>query len=256
MKYRMDVDETFKLNNIPEHLKKTSEPIDFVYLFLDETYWEYLAEQTNLYAQQSIIEMQNKGKLKPFSRVKAWKNTNSQEIKIYSALVLWTGLISNIDLKGKIFIISDNWSKDKLHETNFKEYIKLYRFQLLHRFFHLANNLDDKKTDDLFKIRPVLDLMNSNWSKYNNADQILSVDEAIIKYNGRIKFRQYIMNKPVKWGIKAFLICNSLDRYCHGLEIYYGKNMMFTEGFSKTESVVIRLAEKYVNSYRVLLMDS
>ena len=44
----------------------------------------------------------------------------------------------------------------------------------------------------------------------------------IIKFNGSISFKQYIKIKPVKYGVKAFLIADSFNYYCHKIIIYSG----------------------------------
>ncbi len=36
-----------------------------------------------------------------------------------------------------------------------------------------------------------------------------TIDFAMVKYEGRLNFFQYIMNKPVKLGIEFFQLCNS-----------------------------------------------
>jgi len=34
----------------------------------------------------------------------------------------------------------------------------------------------------------------------------MSIDEAMVKYKGRVFFRQYMPKKPIKWGIKVWMI--------------------------------------------------
>lgn len=79
----------------------------------------------------------------------------------------------------------------------------------------------------------------------------------MIKYKGRVKFLQYIKSKPVKFGIKAYLICNSFSGYCYGLIVYTGKKTLdIFPGLSKTESVVASLAAPYLNEWRILYCDN
>ena len=49
--------------------------------------------------------------------------------------------------------------------------------------------------------------------------------------------------KPVKWGIKSFLLCESSTEYVYNIEIYTGKtDGLFVPEIGATGSVVARLA--------------
>ena len=67
---------------------------------------------------------------------------------------------------------------------------------------HFADNRKDDKTDKAFKMRPVIDHLNSKFSEVlsNNSQQ--SIDEHIVKFKCRSGMKQYIKSKPVKWGFK------------------------------------------------------
>lgn len=79
----------------------------------------------------------------------------------------------------------------------------------------------------------------------------------MVKFKGRLKFRQYIQNKPVKFGIKCFLLCNSITGYCYDIIVYTGKNTVKKrQGFNMTETIVLEMIEPYLNSYRVLYVDN
>ena len=53
--------------------------------------------------------------------------------------------------------------------------------------------------------------------------QQCSIDEAMIPYKGRLGFKQYIKNKPTKWGIKVFVLADVTVCYVKRLQIYSGK---------------------------------
>ena len=42
---------------------------------------------------------------------------------------------------------------------------------------------------------------------------ILSLDEGMIPCKNHLAFTQYLKDKPVKWGIKSFLLTNSTNEY-------------------------------------------
>ena len=126
----------------------------------------------------------------------------------------------------------------------------LHRFLLLLRYFHIADNKKDDKSDLLYKIRYLIESMNSKFSEYYDSNKNLSIDECMIKFNGRLKFKQYIMNKPVKFGVKGFLLCDSSNYYCHRIEIYSGKSkekLKNKDKFHETEKIILKLTKDFLN---------
>ena len=51
----------------------------------------------------------------------------------------------------------------------------------------------------------------------------------MIPFKGRLSFKQYIKNKPVKWGIKAFVLSDATNGYVFRMQVYTGKGMETTE---------------------------
>ena len=137
-------------------------------------------------------------------------------------------------------VIQDNWSYDILHETNFGKYLSYNRFLLIHRCFHLNDNETPDLNDPIYKLRPLFLFLLPAWQKHYRFSKRLTIDESMIKYNGRLSFKQYIMNKPVKWGIKAYSFCNSYNGYCYNIKLFCGKKTTpLSEKLSKSESIVL-----------------
>ena len=51
----------------------------------------------------------------------------------------------------------------------------------------------------------------------------MSIDEAMIRYKGRLFFRQYMPKKPIKWGIKVWMVADAKKGYVSNFDIYLGK---------------------------------
>jgi hypothetical protein len=71
------------------------------------------------------------------------------------------------------------------------------RFLHILHFLHFADNSqrpDDEgeEYDRLWKIRTVFDKLNEAYDKFYNPSEHLAMDEVIVKFQGRIIFRQYI----------------------------------------------------------------
>ncbi|CAK1547946.1 unnamed protein product [Leptosia nina] len=74
--------------------------------------------------------------------------------------------------------------------------------------------------DRLFKIRPLEEMLNCQFGKVP-LDQRLSIDEQMCATKMSHYIKQYMPNKPHKWGFKLYLIC-SLQGYAHRFEVYSG----------------------------------
>ena len=97
------------------------------------------------------------------------------------------------------------------------------RFELLLKFFHLNNSetqpqRGEQGYDKLYKLRPFLDLITTAFK-----DCHLSIDESMISYKGRLSFVQYLPKKPHKWGMKAWVLADSINGYTWGWKLYTGK---------------------------------
>jgi len=61
---------------------------------------------------------------------------------------------------------------------------------------------EDKEYDRLWKLRTVSDKPNEAYAKFYNPLEHLALDEVIVKFKGRVIFRQYIPKKRKGLGIK------------------------------------------------------
>jgi len=68
--------------------------------------------------------------------------------------------------------------------------------------------LTEQMTD--WKIRDLFEIIRTNFSKFYNPSEYLAVDEIIVKFKGRIVFKQYISKRRKCFGIK-FSNCVTLQ---------------------------------------------
>ena len=105
--------------------------------------------------------------------------------------------------------LHDYWLRlRQLHNPFYGETITRDRFlQILH-FLHFADNSQrpDKgeEYDRLGKLRTVFDKLKEAYAKFYNPSEHLAVDEVIVKFKGRVIFRQYIPKKRKHFGIKIY----------------------------------------------------
>ena len=131
--------------------------------------------------------------------------------------------------------IVDYWSTTHpLITPNIRDVMTLVRFEQLCRYLDL--------------ITPKLE------SEYNPCENLAS-DEAMIPFKERLHFKQYIKDKPTKWGIKVFVLADSKNGYVYQIQIYAGKNSeLSTHEQGLSTKVVFELLEGLENKgYKVFI---
>jgi hypothetical protein len=73
------------------------------------------------------------------------------------------------------------------------------RFLYILRFLHYADNSQrphkGEEYDRLWKLRTIFDKLNEAYAKFYKLSEHLAVDKIIVKFQGRVIFRQYIPKK-------------------------------------------------------------
>jgi hypothetical protein len=77
---------------------------------------------------------------------------------------------------------------------------------------HFADDLQrpdqGKEYDRLWKIRTIFDTLNQAYAKFYKPSEHLAVDEVIVKFKGRVLFKQCIPKKRKHIGIKIYKLCD------------------------------------------------
>ena len=83
----------------------------------------------------------------------------------------------------------------------------------------------------------------------------VSIDERMVASKARVGLKQYIQNKPTKWGYKLFVICDSKTGYTCDFNIYAGKTENQSDN-GLTYDVVTRLMSPYLGQGYRLFLDN
>ena len=161
---------------------QTRSPLEYFQMFFDDDLIELIAHQTNLY------HMQTNG---------TTLNVTADEIKDFLAIHLIMGVVN-------LPAYTDYWSK-MLRYNKVADVMPMKRFQKIRRYIHFADNLQDDG-DRYYKIRPLLESIRRNCLKVDEETRH-SIDEMMVPYKGTRagSRKQYIKNKPRKWGFKIFV---------------------------------------------------
>ena len=99
--------------------------------------------------------------------------------------------------------------------------------------------------------------MNPTYERWYQPECDLSLDESMVKFKGRLAFRQYLPAKPTRWGIKQFVLAEAKSGYCLKSVVYSGKTSFARlAGVSLSEQVVLSLLEGYENKGHIVHLDN
>lgn len=181
-------------NNVLTSTTKFSElkdliiPVDYFKYFVTNDLLETIVLETNLYAIQKNSNFR----------------TDTEEIKKYFGVIVIMGIV-------KMPRYRCYWSK-MLNYPVVTECFSRNRFEDMTKYLHFVNNdtivtdLKSPEYDKFAKVRPLLNYIREACMKVE-CENKCSIDEQIIPFKGKCKAKQYIPNKPNKWGFKMFARC-------------------------------------------------
>ncbi len=119
----------------------------------------------------------------------------------------------------------------------------------------LLKTNNDPNYDRLFKTKPLYTEIRLACKSFYAPNINISIDERMVASKARIGIKQYIKDKPTKWGCKLFVICDSKTRYTCDFIIYAGKSERVTDN-GLTYDVVMQLMDLCLGKGYKLFVDN
>lgn len=183
------------------------------------------------------------------------KDTDEKEIKALLGLWYLAGFHKSSRLN-----LDDLWAADGTGIEIFRTTMSLVRFRFLLcclRFDDVQTHANNKKIDKIALIREFFDQFVANCKANFLPGPKVTLDEKLEAFRGRCSFRQYIPNKPSKYGIKIFALVDSEVLYILNLEIYCGKQPDGPYNVSNSPlDLVQRMITPVSGSNRNLMIDN
>ena len=85
------------------------------------------------------------------------------------------------------------------------------------------NVLRHRAYDKVFKVWSLLDLISHTFCNEDRRSKFVFIDEATVKYKGRLGFKQYMPMKPVKRGIEVWVQADVMSGLVRAIQVYTGK---------------------------------
>lgn len=86
---------------------------------------------------------------------------------------------------------------------------------------HFIDNvtISENCTDPYKEVRLLIDILQRTFANAASSTEFSAIDEMIIPFKGRNRSKQYIKNKPKKWGFKVWVHA-SANGYVSKFEMY------------------------------------
>lgn len=199
-KYFDELEKTFRDSPLVGDIGQTE--IECFLKIFDDSVLSTLLTETNRYAKQK--------------RCKNWTDVTLDEMKAFIGCLIVMGIHQLPALK-------HYWSSDPfLRVECVASVMTADRFKKIIENIHCNDNetqphKSDPAFDKLHKVKPIVELLNASSRSIYKPSGVVTVDESMIPFKGRYALKQYMPNKPVKWGYKVWCLCDSYTGQCHFL---------------------------------------
>ena len=117
---------------------------------------------------------------------------------------------------------NDYWSSSSSREAPiFPKTMSKKRFKTTKRFLHVADN-QKRTSSKVAKVEPLFDKLKKQSQQLVVFDEFISIDESLVPYRGLHSARQFIRNKPLRFGYEFWMLCGSTG-FPYNFEIYCRK---------------------------------
>ncbi|XP_030586306.1 piggyBac transposable element-derived protein 4-like [Archocentrus centrarchus] len=179
-----------------------------------------------------------------------WTDITETEMYQYIGLTLYMGLLKRPKIK-------DFWCTSSIFRVPYPpQVMPRDRFYNIAWNIHMSDPAEDALNDSrkgmdnydcLHRIRPLYDSLRVACKAVYHPQQHLSVDERMVATKARIALKQYIKNKPTKWGIKLFVLSDNTG-YTVDFSIYTGRSTLVSGKGLSFDAVMSLIQKSYLGS--------
>lgn len=151
-----------------------------------------------------------------------WRPISQPEFYKFLAVLIAMGLDKRPALK-------DYWSTYPSYYTPwFGQIFPRDRFLAI---YHTMLHASAVEAESKEKNEPFLNKLTQKFQAAFYPYENVSIDEMVIGWKGKWKYKQYNPAKPKKYHIKTFGLCDSITGYVYNILIYFGKETSYDPNF-------------------------
>jgi hypothetical protein len=242
------------VQNVPENAKT---PLGFWSLLITLEMIREIVNWTNDYAAKwkiaspnQIYDVNNPQKnmfpKKPKWLAK-WKSVNEIEIRCFIAIQYIMSFV-------KISNLKSYWDSSKKYFNFFgtQDIMSRFRFFQIKTCFHLTETQNGSNTvvaDKLIKIRSFFEKFLRNCQRFYRPHEILSLDEMMVRFSGRVEFKFTQQPKPTPNGFKLIGLVDAKTAYTYSAVIDTREKDLAKYHY------VLQLVDDLKDDYHTLVMD-
>ncbi|XP_041455728.1 piggyBac transposable element-derived protein 4-like [Lytechinus variegatus] len=227
--------------------------LDYLMCLIGDDFFEMIARNTNINAASKRPPVEPDDRDEFACSDPAWTPTNKDEIKAFISINILMGINHTSEYQ-------DCWSNDPALRNEFvSSLMTKNRYEKLSQYLHCSNVRQPvEENDKVHKVSNFIKTLQRNFPLMFVPGQSLSVDEAMIKFNGRLSWKQYMPPKPTKWGIKLWCLCDSVTGYCLAFQVYTGRavNQQEVQTFGLGYTVVMGLMREFLLQNHIVYADN
>ena len=190
-----------------------SEERDFFALFFNDEVLQYIVKETNKNYNDKMQSDPNNNKMN-------FDELTVDELRAFIGVFISAGLVQ---IRGRLKMLWRN-----KHRITFmpsiSEIFPRDRFLQIDCYLHFFDERDapirdgNPQYDIYYKVRYLSDATVPKFLEIYQADQ-LSIDESMIKPQGRTPGRHFLPNKPIRFGIKVYMLAEAKTGYIINLDL-------------------------------------
>ena len=108
-----------------------------------------------------------------------------------------------------------------------------------------------KLRDKLAAISEILSLMAQRFRMSFHPSASLTVDEELVRFFGHCRFRVYMPAKPDKYGLKVWVLADSVNGFCLNFQVYTGRPLNGEPDRHQAQRVVLELSSYLQGGYNI-----
>lgn len=145
--------------------------------------------------------------------------TNRDELVTYIGVGILIGVY-----KGKNEPVRALWSPAEGRKC-IMQFMSRTRYELISKYlrFDVTSTRQRRRQETKFApMGAVYDMWEQRLSKPFIPYEYVTVDETLVAFRGRCRFKQYMPSKPAKYGLKFWCLCDAATGYCLRMKPYLG----------------------------------